>query len=178
MLRISSIDNIKFSSQSTNSKNQDNDSLKTGFATAAAVGVTTIILTKGKSKSFDKALEKQGVMLKDGLAIVKASGEKFSGKIKRNIKPFGLKKETVQYKEGIITEKVYHDALGREVAGEFYKDGVLRIRIPGIHYTKNNVAYPFYVYDKNNKLTVVADNFGSKVDSVFEAMRNKIKKLD
>ncbi len=179
MLRIDSISNINFFSQPTRNKDDAKSSLKTRLAAAAAAaGITTIALTRGRTKSFEKVMENQGIIIKDGLAVIKDSGEKFTGAIKRNVKPFGLKKETVQFEEGVMTERVYHDAFGREAAGEFYKDGILRIRVPGIQYIKNKVAYPFYIYDKNNKTAVAADNFGSKVDSVFEAMRNKIKKLD
>ncbi len=177
-MTINSIQYIRsHNTQLENKSSYKDNALKIGI-TATALGITTLALTKGRTKSFEKALEKQGVTIKDGLAVVKDSGEKFSGAIKRNIKPFGLKKETVQFDKGIMTEKVYHDVFGREVAGEFYKDGILRVRIPGIHHTKNDVIYPFYVYDKNNKITITADNFGSKKGSVFEAMREKIKELD
>ncbi len=175
MLHINQINNLHFCSQSTNVNDNNKSSLKTGLAAVAALGITTLALTKGRTKSFEKALEKQGVTIKDGLAVVKDSGEKFSGAIKRNIKPFGLKKETVQFDKGIMTEKVYHDVFGREVAGEFYKNGKLHIsvQIYGRSSQKKFISSAFF--DQNGKYLHNDRGTCSTKESVFETYRKGIK---
>lgn len=179
MLKINSTIPISFKSANQQNSKKITDGQKTGIgitvAAITAVGIYT--LSNGKKSAFSKALAKQGVELKDGVALVKETGEKYTGAIKRNIRLLGLKKETVQYDNGIITEKVYHDFWGKEIAGEFYKDGILRIKIPGILNNGKRKTFPVYTYDKTGKLTTMGDNFGSEIDSVFELMRNKVKIL-
>ena len=64
-----------------------------GIAVAAITAVGIYTLSNGKKSAFSKALAKQGVELKDGVALVKETGEKYTGAIKRNIRLLGLKKK-------------------------------------------------------------------------------------
>ena len=80
-----------------------------------AVGSAVLLGRKLSVKSFEKALEKNGVEIKDGIAVLKETGEKYTGEIKRRIGKFGLKTETTKYENGIITEKICYNFFGQEI---------------------------------------------------------------
>ncbi len=172
MLRISPINNINFSSQPTRNKDDNKNSLKTGLAAAAAVGITTIALTRGRTKSFEKLFIENGIHFQNEVAIVKATGEKFTGTLKRNVKPFGLKKETMRFENGIITEKVCHNALGRELGGIFYKNGKPYLSIEAIS-SKSKDKINTYKYAKFSEGFDISHQI--QEISGFEWARNKIK---
>lgn len=131
------------------SKRASDKSMLAGtLAGLAAVGAAALGLKKTSPMSYEEALKKAGVQIKDNIATLIETGEKFSGKIqrfeKRNCK------ETVEFVDGVITEKLYHNLMGKELHGDFYKDGkrVLRIwesagqvkNTHGFSYTGEGVA--------------------------------------
>lgn len=180
MLKMSSFNEVYFREQAAKSKNNNlsnQQKLGLGITTASLAGIGVCAGIKGKKASLFKALEKQGIELKNGVAILKESGEKFTGNVKRNVKSFGLRKETIHYDNGVMTERVCHNIWGKEVCGDFYKDGVLRISIPGIMSRGKRKAFPIYTYDKTGKPESLGDNFGTEMDSVFAEMRRHIKDL-
>ncbi len=180
MLKMSSFNGVCFREQTAKSKNNNlsnQQKIGLGFVKASLAGVGVYAGIKGKKVSLFKALEKQGVELRDGIAVLKESGEKFTGSVKRNVKNFGLRQETICYDNGVMTERVCHNIWGKEVCGDFYKDGVLRISIPGILSRGKRKAFPIYTYDKTGKLESLGDNFGTEMDSVFAEMRQHIKNL-
>lgn len=131
-MKISKIQNINF--QSTLKHNDKSDTEKsipksendktTLTLLGLAVGGALAVLLGQKSKmSFEKALLKEGVKIKDGIAIIQETGKKYTGTIKRKVNAYGMKREIVTYKDGLITEKLYKDILGRELEGHFYKEG-------------------------------------------------------
>ncbi len=85
----------------------------------AVLGLAAIGLKKTSKMSFEEALKKSGVEIKDGVATLAKSGERFSGKIERFEKR--NRKEVVEFIDGIMTEKLYYTALGKEIEGYFYK---------------------------------------------------------
>ncbi len=128
MLRIEPTEQKNFISTKANKKQetttsaQNNDKKKAIIGTLsglAVLGLAAIGLKKTATMSYEEALKKSGVQIKDGIATLIESGEKFSGKIqhfeKRN------RKETVEFVDGVMTEKLYHTALGKEIEGYFYK---------------------------------------------------------
>lgn len=97
------------------------------LAGLAAIGAAAIGLKKTAKMSYEDALKKAGVQVKDGIATLIESGEKFTGKIQRFEKR--NRKETVEFVDGVMTEKVYHSLTGKELEGEFYKNGKRVLRI-------------------------------------------------
>ena len=51
----------------------------------AVLGLAAIGLKKTSKMSFEEALKKSGVEIKDGVATLAKSGERFSGKIERKL---------------------------------------------------------------------------------------------
>jgi len=101
--------------------------LALSLAGLAAAGLTAIGLKKTHTMSYEEALKKNGVEIKDGIATLIESGKKYTGKIERFEKR--NRKETVEFVDGVIQERVYHNLFGRELNGMFYKDGILKVRI-------------------------------------------------
>ena len=176
MLRIEKTNNIVFMNNSQNKQKTDseqkdsenkNNTMLLSLAGLASIGAALVGMAKCRKTSFEDALVKNGVQIKDGLATLIKSGEKYTGKIERYV---NTKKETVQYIDGIITEKIYHNALGRELEGSFYKDGILRISVG------NGRVYSMSELDKNSK---VIRHYDCKYDgkNKFENARNMIKNL-
>lgn len=135
MLRVEPTNSLKFCSyekkQDKVSKIEKQENQKsmliTSLAALAAAGVAAVGLKKTTPISYEKALEKAGVEIKNGIATVIKTGEKYTGKIQRY--ESRTKKETVNFVDGILTEKLYHNLLGKELEGIFYKEGepVLKI---------------------------------------------------
>ena len=69
--------------------------------------------------TYEEALRKNGVEIKNGIATLIKSGEKFTGKIQRFEKR--NRKESVEFVDGVMTEKLYYTAFGKEIEGYFYK---------------------------------------------------------
>ena len=174
MLRIEKTNNVVFMNNFQNKhksgsevKESDNKKILLSLAGLASIGAVLVGIAKYGKISFEDALAKNGVQIKDGLATLIKSGEKYTGKIERYV---NAKKETVQYVDGVITEKIYHNALGRELEGSFYKDGILRISVG------NGRVYSMSELDKNSK---VIRHYDCKYDgkNKFENARNLIKNL-
>lgn len=101
--------------------------LMASLAALAAAGATAVSLKKTTPISYEKALEKAGVEIKNGVATFIKTGEKYTGNIQR----FATrsKKETVKFVDGLITERLCHNLVGKELEGEFYKEGKLILKI-------------------------------------------------
>lgn len=154
-------------------KNND----KTSVAIVGMVLVTSTVLAlvgKMTKSTYFKALKKQGVEIKDEIAYLVNSKEKFTGSIKWNSKPYGAEKNIVNFDNGVIQEQLIYGLLGKEKSGEFYKDGkkVLQVysavskanKEKGVEYCINNDATKPLLFEKT--------------DSPFEWARNKLKDIN
>ena len=110
-------------------KNQENKKkmLISSLAALAAAGATAVTLKKTKPITYAKALENAGIEIRDGVAVLVKTGEKFTGKIQRF--ETRSKRETVNFVNGMIKEKLYHNPLGKELEGVFYEEGQPILRI-------------------------------------------------
>ncbi len=149
--------------------------------TAAGIGVTTMtiaisgLITKG---NFSKNIAKKGLEFRNNLLVNKHTGEKFTGKIKSNIGTIGFDKiETQIYESGVLTEKNYKNALGKELYGTFYKDGkeFMNVQIGYPYFVPYNKSVATYMYNKEKTITLHADRRGFSGKSVFEWARNYVK---
>ncbi len=158
--------------------NKDNSNTKDNtpviLTTGAIAVATAIAAAKGAKINLDKALNKKGVKMQDGIVRKIDTGELFNGIIRRNIKPFGIKKETLKYINGEIREKLYHDVFGREIQGYFYKNGKLveEVRVDSSMFTRNK-AFVSYSYGADGSLIMSSDGFCPKSESVFNNYRKK-----
>ena len=140
------------------------------------IGLTTIaasiaFLTKTSKKSYNEALKKAGVQIKDNIAILDKSGEKFTGKIQRYENR--NRKETINFVDGIITEKLYHDIFGKEIEGEFYKDGKKVLKIwKSTGQAKGTRGYKYH--EEGTK--IIEDGNFIETKNGFEWARQFIKK--
>ncbi len=154
MLKVEPVANrISFKSGKINQpvRQKDEQKVEGTKPLLATLGVlatlgTAFCFLKTRPTTFEDALKKAGVEIKNNVATKIGTGERFSGKIERfeNIN----RKETVEYIDGIITEKLYHSALGRELAGEFYKNGELVYSVGISRYGKYKYAKDFYHTEK------------------------------
>ncbi len=128
MLRIEPTEQKNFINTKANKKQeittsaQNNGEKKAIIGTLsglAVLGLAAIGLKKTATMSYEEALKKSGVQIKDGIATLIESGEKFSGKVQRFEKR--NRKETVKFVDGVMTERLYYTALGKETEGYFYK---------------------------------------------------------
>ena len=128
MLHIEPTRQINFTNTATGSKQDKSQSVKKDgdkgavFGTLsglAVLGLAALGLKKTSKMSFEEALKKNGVEIKDGIATLIKSGEKFTGKIQRFEKR--NRKESVEFVDGVMIEKLYYTALGKEIEGYFYK---------------------------------------------------------
>ena len=145
----------------------------------ASIFVGIIEHKKPPRKSFEKILEKNGLEFKDKILVRKENGEKFTGELKRSTgKPDQFKGkemiETQKFKDGIITEKTYTDWSGREIEGDFYLDGKIRLHVSGV-IENNKMRFGFNDYDKNGKPISLGDGLMDKEESIFEWAREYIK---
>lgn len=155
-------------------KQQDNKKLYMTLAGLAVLGAATVIAGKKSISTYEQALAKNGVQIKDGVATVIATGDKYTGSIKRNTQAFGFKKETVQFSDGVITEKVYHNLKGDELEGDFFKDGKRRVRV-----TRNFGGYDRYeryIFDSNGKIEQ-RGQCTNRDKNKFELARDIVKRL-
>lgn len=71
-------------SEPEKSEKKENKAMIAGtLAGLAAIGAAAIGLKKTAKMSYEEALKKSGVQVKDGIATLIESGEKFTGKIQR-----------------------------------------------------------------------------------------------
>lgn len=121
-------DNEEKSKPIKSGKKESEKSMITGTLIGlAAVGAAVLGVKKTSPISYEEALKKAGVEVKNNIATLIESGEKFTGKIQRFEKR--NRKETVEFVDGVITEKLYHNLMGKELGGEFYKNGKQVLRI-------------------------------------------------
>ncbi len=152
----------------------NNDKILIGSLSALAVlGLATVGLFKAKKTSFEDALKKSGVMLKDNIATITDTGERYTGKIERYAK-FN-RKETTQYINGVISEKVYHNILGKEIEGYFYKNGMLRYKVSLVN--RGNRRYIMSTEFKDNKKVSNSTGIEKETNTTFEAYRTAIKNI-
>ncbi len=130
MLRIEPTANVNFKTTEPKSatspteikKNKENKLMLTGTLVGlATIGVAAIGLKITAPKNYEEVLKKAGIKIKDGIAILAETGEKYTGKVQRF--ETRNRKETVKYVNGIMTEKLYHNLTGKELQGDFYKEG-------------------------------------------------------
>ena len=139
----------------------------------AVLGTASVILGKGKLSvmTYEEALKKNGLAMKEGFIINIKSGEKYSGKLNRNIDI--NKKESLLFKNGQLKEKLYYNALGKELNGEFYKDGELIISV-GEHQGIISKSFPFRRYS-DGKIIEKGDVFHQNISSVFQWARDSLQ---
>ena len=126
MLHIEPIVTSKQTFKSKNSEIKSNNKdgnnkamLSLSLTGLAAIGLAAIGLKKTSIMTYEEALRKNGVEIKNGIATLIKSGEKFTGKIQRFEKR--NRKESVEFVDGVMTEKLYYTAFGKEIEGYFYK---------------------------------------------------------
>lgn len=142
----------------------------------AAIGISLAIAAPYTTKNIFKGLKANGLEIKNGVIISSKTGEKFTGTIKYNSKPFGLQKESVTYLDGKTTEIVHHSFTGKEVNGLFFKDGKPFMRVGNIVRNKKQQFYPCYEYDIKGDVARVLDCFAEPKTSVFDTIRKVINK--
>ena len=174
MLRIEPTKQISYTSAATGSKQDKSQSVKKDgdkgavFGTLsglAVLGLAALGLKKTSKMSFEEALKKNGVEIKDGIATLIKSGEKFTGKIQRFEKR--NRKESVKFVDGVMTEKLYHNILGKELDGYFYKNGAC-YKVYG-----SSKLYTTYLYIENRLITR-GDAQRMDKKSVFDKTREYI----
>ncbi len=143
----------------------------------AVTGAAAILIGKKSKMTYEEALKKNGIEIKDNIAVLIKNGEKYTGSVKRNVHAYGTRKETVTFVDGVMTEKVYHSFKGKELEGEFYKDGVKRIAVSRTaKVDSKNVWYTRYDFDDKGKLCA-RSTCNDLCNDKFESARDAIKKL-
>ena len=174
MLRIEPTSQTSFTSVATGSKqdkslsvqkDSDKGAIWGTLSGLAVLGLTAIGLKKTSKMSFEEALKKNGVEIKDGIATLIKSGEKFTGKIQRFEKR--NRKESVKFVDGVMTEKLYHNILGKELDGYFYKNEAC-YKVYG-----SSKLYTTYLYIENRLITR-GDAQRMDKKSVFDKTREYI----
>lgn len=159
-----------------NMNKQQNKYIEQSLLGLAALGVTLAIAAPYTTKDIFKGLKANGLEIKNGLIICSKTGERFTGTIKYNSKPFGFEKESVSYLDGKTTEIVHHSFTGKEVNGYFFKDGKLFLRVGNIVRNKKRQLYPCYEYDNQGNITRFTDCFAKPNTSIFDIIRKRINK--
>jgi len=161
----------------------DKNMLALSLAGLAAAGLTAIGLKKTHIISYEEALKKNGVEIKDGIATLIKSGKKYTGKIERFEKR--NRKETVEFVDGTMTEKLYYTAFGKEIDGYFYKGDAcyhnsrygpsLSIggKPSGIKFLTRYIEGPFF---EETRKYVASPDFDKLVQRTKEAMLKSPKK--
>ncbi len=148
---------------------------------ALGIGVTGMVIVGcgiASKGNFSKSIAKKGLVIKDNILVNKETGEKYTGTIKANIGKIGFNRiETRNFVEGVITEKTYKDALGKELSGTFYKDGkeCLFVEIGYPYFVPYNKSVATYRYSQDKTAMEHMDKRGFSGKSVFEWARNFVK---
>ncbi len=147
------------------------------LAGLAVAGTAAVLIGKKTKMTYEEALKKNGIEIKDNIAVLIKNGEKYTGSVKRNVQAYGAKKETITFVDGVMTEKVYHNFKGKELEGEFYKDGIKRIAVSETaKVDANNYWYTRYDFDDKGKLCA-RSTCNDLCEDKFELARKAIKKL-
>lgn len=141
---------------------------------ALAIGITTIGILSKKSRK--EMVEKAGIELRDKLAYHKVTDKKFTGILKKNVLPFGLKKEVVEIEDGMLKEILNYGFNGKELNGDFYKNGKILYRSHSIVGNSKRKYYATNKYDENGNICLFVDGVLEPNESVFEHMRKLVKK--
>ena len=174
MSRIEPTKQISFTSAATGSKQDKSQSFQKDsdkgavlgtLSGLAVLGLAALGLKKTSKMSFEEALKKNGVEIKDGVATLIKSGEKFTGKIQRFEKR--NRKESVKFVDGVMTEKLYHNILGKELDGYFYKNGAC-YKVYG-----SSKLFTTYLYI-DNRLVIRGDAQKMDKSSVFDKTREYV----
>ena len=165
---------VKPSAQVSNKTQNSNQTVKLGLTLAglATVAAGTIWLKKNAFASFNKTLEKNGLELRKNIAYIKGTDKKFTGSIKRNSKSFGREKEITSYVDGVISEKLWYDFRGREMEGNFYKNGKLFRSVHSANCYRGCDFVGYQEYDNNWNL--IKKGKLRHDASLFEQMRKDI----
>lgn len=161
----------KASDSSTAYKKKYNTTAVVGFATA--IGLTTAGILSRKSRK--QMVEKAGIELRDKFAYIKGTDKKFTGTLKRNISPFGLKKEVVEIEDGMLKEILNYGFNNRELDGYFYKNGKIFYSSTSSTGAKEGL-FAIYKYDENGNIVTSADAYKKPKDSIFDHMRKLVQK--
>ena len=176
MLKINPTQNISFL-QTENKKNNTskNDKIALGAGGAVIATVLAISVSKVFRKNLTQVLKKQGVELKNNIAVITENSKKFTGDIKLITGTLGLSKEIIKYEDGVMVERLCYDFMGKEKEGFFYnKNGKLRLSIMGKQ-GKKNTFYGYTTFDKN---AVSAEGRMDGKQSIFEYGRNLLKEIE
>lgn len=169
--------NIVFAQNNQNSKDIQTDNVQNnpsekhlialslgGLATLGAVAAAL----KTRKTSLEEALRKNGIQLKNNIATLIENGEKYTGKIERY--ESRNRKETIKFVDGKMEECLYHNILGKELDGYFYKDGVKKLHVSS---SKGSII-GYAEYHQNGGLKrgeIICES------SAFNWAREHIKKL-
>ena len=165
---------VKPAVQVSNKTQNSNQAVKLGnkLACLSTVAAGTKWLKKNSFTNFNKTLEKNGLELRKNIAYIKGTDKKFTGSIKRNSKSFGREKEITSYVDGVISEKLWYDFKGRELEGNFYKNGKL---FRSVHSATCYRGCDFVGYQEyDNNWNVIKNGKLRHDASMFEQMRKDI----
>ena len=169
---------ITFQSTQPN-RTQENKTLSKGEK--IALGVTTLALTAGttalmlsRRPDFIRAFEKSGITVKDGIVIVKETGEKYTGVIKSRYGKLKLKKETTEFVDGVLKEHLRYDMFGRESVGYFYKNGKIKYEV-GVHTNGKNALFHIVEFNDQGLGVIFYDCRRNGKETAFENVRNMLK---
>lgn len=155
------------------------------LAIPAAIALTYLAVIehkKPKRLSFQKLLEQNNLEFKNDILIIKNTGEKYTGELKRSTGEFfpngyGEKIESQKFEKGIITEKTYVNSKGHEIQGYFYKNGKLRYEVfsNGKRNKNNELCFGFNDYNEKGQPSTFGDGMITKNKSLFETARKYVE---
>ena len=156
------------SKQIPNSDNKKGTKALLGPLAGLAVIGMAVGLKMTSKNTFEDALKKSGVQMKDGIATIIDTGEKFTGKITRY--ETRNRKETVDFVDGKMTEKLYHNFFGKELEGYFYKNNEPVLRV-----AKSSSTLAVSCLGKNESCVTRMDVKIERGESAFDWARNYLK---
>ncbi len=166
---------MKQKSDTIDGKSNSHKMLKTSLIALAVAGTTLAIVAPYTKKDVLKALKSKGLEVKNGLVVSASTGEKYTGDIKFNSKVFGFEKETVKYVDGLTSEILHHDFMGKEVNAKFYKEGKLYLFVGDITRDRQLQHYPFIRYNlKTQEVDMIGDGSSTRDISIFNKFRKAI----
>ena len=170
---------LKNNDSISNSKMKSNNKVYENIITATPIvglaGILALLAGRKSIKTMEQAMNAKGIKMQDACAILKESGEKFTGKIVRNTRPFGLVKETTIFNNGVISEILYHNKFGKEIKGTFYQNGKEKFIVSVNAYPSDKSArYSLSEIAQNGQVVSLMDCKKQGKGSVFDIIRNKI----
>ena len=162
--------NINYQSEVENKKTTLKNTQIIGVISVGALG-GAVLCGHFSVRSLQSALKKQGVELRNGIATIIENNQNYTGTIKRRMGKLGLKREIVKFEDGNLAEKTIRDIFGKELEGEFYKDGKLRIRVG------QGKRYSMIKYDQDGNTEAIFECKKDNSSSKFEKARDYISKM-